>query len=312
MTVVNLAAVTIVTTIFLWIFGSCLNKYWWLLVIILIATPIVVYRILKRYEYNEFRRKRREQKLRETHEKQIRELIRTQDRLLYETESKASKQIYSAAINHEFDKAGDLYSELNKYYKKLALLRKIHEAKLNPVSVDVNMKKAINMYVEQKALDRFLPDYPELKVIDQDLRLIYESLKSGKEVIEVEHTYLQDIRYIASDKQLMIVIRSDPSFTQVYNMLVDLYDYFKKKHEELNETQQKEIDTEREFSLDFGKLGTDADLMPKIRPNPHFVSIYNHLFDLDKHYKQRIALFERIMELRKREKAEAAISGNKT
>jgi hypothetical protein len=308
LTVINLIAITILTTLFLYFFGSCLRRFWWILLIIIIATPIALYRILRYYEYNEKRKRREQLKLLELHERRIRELIKSENRFFYDSEQKVCRLTYDATVRKEFENRIVLYQEIRKFYSMLVTLYKIHGASLKPPQIEATTLEIIKELIETKALENISKEYPEFNAAAEDLSLVYEKNLAHKEAVETENTLIGDVKEMAADKQLMIVISANSMLTKIYNKLVDVYAHFKSKHERLALEEQQEMDTEKRFSIDFEKMITEAEIMTEIKANQIFIIIYNALFDLNSHYKKRAALYQRILEIRRTKEAQLAIS----
>ena len=235
-------------------------------------------------------------------------MIKAENKFFYDGEQKVCQLIYDATVRKEFENRIILYQEIRKFYSMLVSLYKIHGDSLKPPQIEATTLEIIKGLIETKALENISKEYPEFSAAAEDLNLVYEKNLAHKDAAETENTLIGDIKEMAADKQLMIVISAHTILTRIYNKLVDAYIYFKNKQQRIALEEQQEMDTEKRFSIDFEKMITEAELMTEIKSQASFISIYNALFDLNSHYKKRAALYQRILEIRRTKAAQASIS----
>ena len=155
-------------------------------------------------------------------------------------------------------------------------------------------KNAIIWLIQNNSLKTISKEYPEFSSVTEDLNIIYEGIQKRREIYETEKLLLEDIQIIAQDKQLMLVIESQPKLTRIYNLLVDIYTHYRNKLDTKKKNDKEEITIGRQISTAHSDIS--GDTLTQMTQLSETDDIYNMIKDLLKHYQKRQILYTRMNE----------------
>ena len=111
-----------------------------------------------------------------------------------------------------------------------------------------------------------------------------------------EQDLLDETREI-SEPSMKSIIMPNPQLIEIYNELVDIYDYFVKKHSELHENNDEVLKIERTFTDKIKDVAKKERIVEIVQKDPDFASMYNNLVDLFDHYIKKQELSTKIRNL---------------
>ena len=86
---------------------------------------------------------------------------------------------------------------------------------------------------------------------------------------------------------MRLVIVSDKKLAMLYNILVDIYQYYIDKHVKLKEKDNETMVIERQFTDKIKEMAKKAIVISGIQKNPDYTSLYNSMVDLFNHYTKK-------------------------
>jgi hypothetical protein len=285
--VINTAVITLIASIYIYFFSNNMEnmiKYSWIPIILILLTPLVVSIVIRQYTYYEYRKRKKEQRLKQTHKRELLQLIKVENELLYDLELKLKNKIYNMAIKHKFDNYPALYNRINSIYGNLSLLEKKREERISLLSVHSQILDKILTIIENETLIKTSKEYPEFMSILKILKYIEDN--KDLDTTDKEEEFLEEIEEI-SKPHMRTVIMSNKRLISLYNNLVDLYEYYTEKHGELRNRDTEIMNVERGFTDKIKEIAKKAVIMKAIQENPNFVSIYNNMVDLFNHYMKK-------------------------
>ncbi|MEK6947044.1 MAG: putative Ig domain-containing protein [Nanoarchaeota archaeon] len=295
--VISLSVIVIIASLYIYLFSDSLEnmkKYVWIPATIALLAPLAVSAVIQHYAYYEYRKRTRELRLKRTHKREILQLIDLENNLLAGTESGLSKNLYSLAVHHKFDEYPELYKEINPLYGLLSSLEKKRKKRTELIKIDVEIYNKISGLLENKALIKISKDYPEFTSIFRILSYIKDNINLDN--YDSEQDLLDETREI-SEPSMKSIIMPNPQLIEIYNELVDIYDYFVKKHSELHENNDEVLKIERTFTDKIKDVAKKERIVEIVQKDPDFASMYNNLVDLFDHYIKKQELSTKIRNL---------------
>ena len=285
--VLNTAAITLISTAYIYYFSNNTDNminYSWIPAISILLTPIAVSIIIRQYTFYEYKKRRKEEKLKQTHKRELLQLVKVENELLLELETKLKNEIYKMALSHKFDNAPALYNEINSIYGDLSLLEKKREERIDLLGIHSQILDKILGMIENESLIKASKEYPEFMSILKLLK--YTEDNRDFDTTDAEEELLEEIEEI-SKPHMRTVIMSANSLIMLYNNLVEIYEYYTDKHEKLKNKDSKIMAIERSFTDKIKGTAKKAAIMKVIQENADFVSVYNIMVDLFNHYMKK-------------------------
>ena len=287
-----LAFIALVFTFYVYLLSDkpeLMMQFIWIPCLLIIIVSVAAFFVVKHLKYYEYKKREKEQQLLLTHKREKRNLIKLEDDILSDMEAKIvvriedynKKKIFEESVQGE---ANEIASLLNN----LITDRKI---KMKQLLIDEKIKNlAAKLSIDNELLD-MAKEYPEFKAIINKLKALDFGFKKNKENIDDIEGYLMLIMDIAADKHLISVVKSKDMLINLYNQLVDVYEYFKKELDDIKEKEEGLIKLEEAYCKGIDDITKDTALMETIKANAKYASLYNSLVDLFNHYKKRQELF---------------------
>jgi hypothetical protein len=269
-------------------------NYSWIPIVLILLTPLAVSIIIRHYTYYEYKKRKKEQRLKQTHKKELLQLIKVENELLFDLELKLKNKIYDMAIKHKFDAYPALYNEINPIYGDLANLVKKREERIDLLEISSKILDKILTIIESQTLIKASKEYPEFMSILKILKYIEDNRDTDTTAKEEE--FLDEIKEI-SKSRMRSIIMSDKRLIILYNNLVDIYEYYAAKHEKLKNKDNEIMNVERSFTDKIKELTKKVDIMEVIQETLDFVPVYNDMVDLFNHYTKKQELSRGIGEL---------------
>lgn len=293
----NVSIVTLVASLYIYQFSnnvSNMKKYSWIPAIIILFIPIAVSYFMTHYAYYEYKKRRKEERLKQTHKREILQLIGVENRLLLGIESKLKDKVYSLSVHHKFDDYRDLYKELNPMYGLLSSLGKHRNNRVEISKISSDIFNMLSDLKSNKTLIKASKEYPEFMSILKIIEYITDNI--NLETYDSEEDFLDEMSQI-SKPHMITVIKSIPELATLYNKLEDIYEYLVEKHEETQNSDKEVSAIERSFTDKIKELAKKALLLETIQKDSDFASIYNALIDLFNHYLKKQELSAKIKNL---------------
>ncbi|MCP3682399.1 MAG: hypothetical protein GY861_06875 [bacterium] len=295
--VINMAVMTLIAAVYLYAFsdcGECITRYALIPLMIALVVPFIVSFVMKKLEYREYMKKKRERLLEQTHKKQLYQLIKLEDEVLLEIEKRAVSRITRCTEKDGFASVPLLKEKFEPLKEKIDELRKLREQDMKKIlEVDEDVLNRINQLSANETLKEISEEYTELKVILDELNTIRKRSARREDVSESVMSLIDDIDAITADNHIMSVINSFPQLVRAYNRLVDIYDYYKNKQQYIDADKERIRNTEKVFCKGLQPLIMDTKVLDLVQKEDRFVRIYNSLIDLMDHYKKKQMLFVR-------------------
>ena len=294
--VLNTTAITLISSVYIYYFSNSMEnmiRYSWVPIILIISTPLAVSAIIRHYTYYEYKKRKKEQRLKQTHKRELLQLIKIENELLFDMEVKSKNKIYDMAVKHKFDGHPALYNEINPLYGSLISLRKRREERINLLGVSSKILDKILDLTESETFIKASKDYPEFMSILKSLKYIKNN--QDLDTTDEEEEFLEGVEDI-SMPHMKSVIMSNKKLVGLYNNLVDIYQLYTKKHERLRNIDAEIMNMERGFTDKIKGLSKKAAAMKTIQENPDFISMYNNVVDLFNHYVKKMELNKSIKE----------------
>lgn len=295
--VINTAVVTLISSVYIYSFSNNMDdmiKYSWIPIILILLTPLVVSIIIRKYTYYEYKKRKKEQRLKQTHKRELLQLVKVENELLFDLEVKIRKNIYDSAVKHKFDSFPAVYNEINPIYGNLASLGKKREERIDLLGIHSQILDKILAMIENETLIKASKEYPEFMSILKLLKYVEDN--GDLDTTDAEEELLDEIEEI-SKPHTRTVIMSNKKLIILYNALVDIYEYYAEKHEKLKNKDKEIMDIERTFTYKIKGTAKKAVIIKVIQENPDFVSIYNNLVDLFNHYTKKMELSKNLSNL---------------
>ena len=302
--VANLSAISVIISLYIYWFSTDidgLKKYIFIPAILILFVPLMVSLILRHYAYYEFKKKKKEELLIQTHKEQVRKLMIEQDKVLNGFEAKIKSKIYEFVKENRFDEFKEFYSDIRPIYGELVTLYKSRETKLSLLSDDKDVKEKIEGLIADKAMISAGKEYPEFRLVLNSLKKLYNGKKG--EVFIIEENLLTAIKE-TSMPHILTIIKSSKELTRIYNVLVELHNFYDKKRSGLEEKEERISEEEREFCKKASKMINNSSVSVEIKNNSEMVSIYNGFIELYDHYKRKQELYNRMKQLEREKQAE--------
>ena len=99
---------------------------------------------------------------------------------------------------------------------------------------------------------------------------------------------------MATDKHIMIIIKSDKKLAEIYNEFVDIYMHYKGQIDKKQNSQEEIVRIEQGFKKEIESISDNSNIMEKIEGNDKLTSFYNRLVDLYNSYKKKEELYAEI------------------
>jgi hypothetical protein len=294
---VNVSSIILVVALYLYILSDCdgcARKYSWLLAILIVIGYLAVFMLIKHYKYDEYRKRRREQKLAKEHRRGLRKMIKLEQEMLLDMEKDVCNKIYALVEKKEFNKQQRLYEVIKPIYSDVALIRNYHKRLLQKIKTDKRTIGIIEEVSENLALAEATKKYPEFKSIIEDLKVLSRKYERNQECVEEEEMLMDDIEQITKDLHLMSIIVSNKRLVYVYNQLVDVYDYYKERRDSMRKYEKEVLEVEKRFNRKIQELTARDDLIEEIKKDIRFIRFYNILVELFEHYQREEELYREI------------------
>lgn len=248
----------------------------WVMGVLSVITPAIVYTLIRKTEYSEYRYKVARQRLQRIHERQMWQLAKLENETLLRIEEKSAELLNKLRENSE-------YASLESMRE---IVRQLFDLHAKEVGVTEFPEKVRNTLASVAVVPASYHNYPELERLAEDIKklsLLVEGDESG--MIETAGNFLDSVREIARDNLLISVITADKEAVSHYNRVVDLYSYFdglgKARADSLKQVAGSESSFLQMFESAFGN-----DFVSAHSSDPVFVSAYNRLVELYDHYKK--------------------------
>jgi len=176
----------------------------------------------------------------------------------------------------------------------LSNLEKNRKERTDSTKISSDAFNKISGLIENQTLLKASKEYAEFMSILKILEYIQDNINVG--TYDSEQELLDEIREI-SKPHMTTVIKSSLSLVKIYNVIVDIYEYFINKHANLEKIDRGISAIERSFTEKIKGIAKKASLLEIIQKEPYFVSLYNSLIDLFDHYTKKMELSTKIKDL---------------
>jgi hypothetical protein len=276
-----------------------MDEYLWVpmaFTFLIIFVSFLVFRHFKYYEY----KKRKEEQLFLLQEKQRkRKLVATEDEILILLETKALRRL-NYMMMHKEVKEDDLLAAFSDATSLLKGLIRDRNGNRRPIETQDDVKAVIKGVINQLNLTGLVGGYPEFKDVITPLKVLSESTnKESPEVREDVELLLLSIITVARDLHLMSIIKSNEALTDLYNKLVEIYDYYNKLIGQKESEEKQLADEENKFMRGVEDLTKKPKTLELIRQSEKYAVIYNSLVDLYNHYKRRQEIANELKQMEK-------------
>ena len=283
----NTAAITILVSLYIYMFSNNfenLISYSWIPAAGILLIPVAVSAVIRHYSYYEYKKKSKEEMMKQTHKREIIQIMDVENRLLVDIEKKLKSNVYSLATKHKFDNYPELYKELNPIYSTLSNAAKSRKERVDMINVDSEAFRKILDLLEDKTLLKAADTYEEFTSILKLLEYVQD--KVNIDTYDKEEELMLEIEEI-SKPHMISVVKSSKRYGNLYNKLVDLYEYFTKRHIDIQSKEKELAGIEREFTDEIKGMTKKPVVLDDVQKEAEFVSIYNSLVDLFNHYLKR-------------------------
>jgi hypothetical protein len=291
--------ITIITAFHMYYFSNDTSKmlrYAWIPIIVSLFIPLIVTIVIRKYEYYEYKKKKKMRMLNTTHKREIYQLMNMENKLLIDIETKLRIDFHKLGVMHKFDGYPQLYKKLSPLYGLLTNLEKIRKERIKNVKIDTeifndSLDLAENHTIENETLNNVKKEFPEFKSLLEILKGIIDNINIDTH--DLQEDLIDEIEEI-SKPHLKTVIESDPKLVFLYNKITDLYDYFSQKHTDLDNNSKEAADIERKFDEIIKDTTKNALLMDLIAKDKDLVLLYNSMVELFDHYTKKAELRTKI------------------
>lgn len=293
----NVLIISLIASLHIYAFSDSTKKmlnYAWIPIIIILLVPVAVSAVARHFTYYEYRKRVKEERLKQTHKREILMLIDIENKLLIDAESKLKDNIYSLSMQHKFDSYPALYNEINPVYGVLSILEKNRKSRVGLIKIDSGIFRKMSDLVEDEALLWASKEYPEFMSILKILEQIRDNINLNTHYSEQE--LLDEIKE-ASKPHMMSVIKSSKKLVALYNELVDIYQYFTEKHADMQRKDKEISGIERDFTDKIKGITKKASILEIIQKDADFVSAYNSMVELFNHYLKKQELSAKMKDL---------------
>ncbi len=190
--------ISVIIYLYHYFFALCPKEYFenlWLLIFLLMLSPLVIAIFIKFFTYDEAQKIRRVRLLFNTHYVSIKNLIKIANQELLRTESEIANDIYQLGQNSELSEALSKAPELFEIYKDMLKLYLIYKENKDAKGLEEDLLINIERLRSDKPFEAFALSYPELKRIISNLYLLgkaYESKQMlSKELMEIENSIVK-------------------------------------------------------------------------------------------------------------------------
>ena len=190
--------ISIIIYLYHYFFALCPKEYFeniWLLIFLLMISPLIIAGFIRFFSYDEARKIRRVKLLYNTHYKSIQNLIKIANQELLRTEAEIANDIYQLGQNSDLSEAFSKAPEVYQIYKDMLKLYLIYKENKDAKGLEEDLLVNIERLKADKQFEAFASNYPDIKRVLSNLYLLgkaYESkqmLTKGLKEIEfsIEH-----------------------------------------------------------------------------------------------------------------------------
>ncbi len=191
-TLIFLAAVSLLYAYYFLLCPSDFLKYSWLLVLAIAIIPFVVHAVMRKFEYNESKHIYKSKRLEDVHYQSLVKMIELENNILAEEENAIANRLYELSKKDEFREFLDHDQTLKDIYKNLVRLYSEYKEKKNPFNVEKTVCDEINELDSDPAFKAHISTHPEMKHIFERLQKLYshyeEKQKLYDKLDELEQT----------------------------------------------------------------------------------------------------------------------------
>jgi hypothetical protein len=291
---VNVPVVTLIISLHIYFFSTDFERmvaFAWIPITLIITIPLGVTYLNRFFTYNEYKKRRKDQILKQTHKRELIQLIGVENKVLAEMESKVKGQIYSMSQSRAFEEYPELYSQINPVYSVISEMEKARRERVDGSKISTAVFQKMLDLSEDPALNSVSKDYPEFMSIKEIMNEIKESINF--DTTDREQEFMYDMKQV-SLPQMMLLVKSRPDLTRLYNELVDVYNHFVDKETMLDKKDEDIVKIERSFADKFKEIGKKAQLLDIIAKNTDLANLYNGLMDLFNHYMRKAELGNKV------------------
>jgi len=187
--------ISIIIYLYHYFFALCPKEYFenlWLLILLLMISPILIAFLIKLFSYDEARKIRRVKLLFNTHYKSIQSLVKIANQELLRTESEISNDIYQLGQNKELSQALYKAPELYNIYKDMLKLYLIYKENKDAQDLEKDLQANIERLKSDKPFESFASNYPEIKRVISNLYLLGKAYES-KQMLTKELENLKNL-----------------------------------------------------------------------------------------------------------------------
>jgi hypothetical protein len=167
--------VAIILLLYYYFIGSCYEfsmRYLWVLLFMLIGTPVIIHYVMKIFEYDEKRHLRRIRLLHDTHYQEIMRLMRIENTHVRELEETVASHLFTIEHTPGIRERVDAVPEFHKIYRELLLLIDAYKSKSMPVSEEKSLCDSVKTVTEKPEFKALQDEVKEVGYVAEKLSLI--------------------------------------------------------------------------------------------------------------------------------------------
>ena len=256
-----------------------------------IALPIAAFAAIKKMEYHEYKKSRKEKRLGKLLSVQQKMLEHQEAMNLAELEKSACQRINELVQQNKFEPYPFLYKQVAGIYPLVAKLSKQRGIVLQATYLAAD-QQVLKLLLAEPGFVELEKTYDEFKELAELIAVLGASLSSMSLDQPAQQRYHEELLIIAmedisADKHLMMAIASNPIHIAIYNTLVELYELIKANHQRLHESSKEAASAERQVIEKLQAWVNEKESIEPLEKDQALVYVYNALVDLHDHYKKR-------------------------
>ncbi|MEA2036733.1 MAG: putative Ig domain-containing protein, partial [Nanoarchaeota archaeon] len=274
---------------------AVMDRFMWLPITSIIAILSIVFFVMRHFKYYEYKKKKKETLFELEHKRMNEELIKMEDDILISLESKITKRISLLWEKNTF-KEKEMSSKVKEIFGVLRELGKERKDKSKPIETNEGIKASIFKLSASLDLEDLSKEYPEFKDILDTLIMIKED-KYGEDRSKKIERFILSVINVARDRHLQTVVRSSKNTIDLYNEIIDVYEYYNEQFNSKEEVEGDLVKKESSISKYVDEITNKEEMLDKIKENAKYASLYNSLVDIYNHYKRRQDIREQMREM---------------
>ncbi|PLW79589.1 hypothetical protein C0585_07015 [Candidatus Woesearchaeota archaeon] len=187
--IITISVMTLLLLGYYYYFSQCqsyLTDFLWILIILLVATPLIGFIILKSFEYDEKNRIIKMSKYFESHHSRLHKVIEMHNKYLLEIENEISNQIYQLLHDDEFKTELEAFPQLSDAYRQMIKLYDEYKVNAKPYSIEKDLVEDMYNLINNISFKELTDKYPRIKSLYDNIVLLFKQYEEKQKIYDEE------------------------------------------------------------------------------------------------------------------------------